>query len=447
MRATNSTPKQFAQTVCRELRRVKTVCPRLEILTNLFETLFFASLRTEESEPIKVHIVYLDPDNPDPDPPPRIRNDRWKCVKLHRRIPVSVSNIVKIAKASDPRSSSFAVYHNARGKLFIWGLVDQGTGYYNFVNYNVESAYAHPGLFQASIAGPAHLVAYIESDKIAELNIDTLITNAQDVLSEGPVFENLSRGVKIYLREIRNLIDKDLQGSLKQWSNMLMFYWITSICRVLLRIQNFRHGGAILITPDDSFNGLNVKYQLNYTRLSEALKKHAVLKIQRAYTGMTIINHHLQQQHSSLPTELYRAQRLCEENLLDNQSELDGTVWFISLLSRVDGLILLTPNLIVQGFGVEITYSDEPKEIYKASNTKATRTQKIDYNHYGTRHRSMMRYCSQIPGSVGFIVSQDGIVRAVTRVKKKLIMWEDIKLHLSDFPYSKDKADHAKKQT
>jgi hypothetical protein len=41
----------------------------------------------------------------------------------------------------------------------------------------------------------------------------------------------------------------------------------------------------------------------------------------------------------------------------------------------------------------------------------------------------MMRYCAQTPGSVGFVISQDGDVRAITLVKGRLVMWESIGIH------------------
>ena len=40
----------------------------------------------------------------------------------------------------------------------------------------------------------------------------------------------------------------------------------------------------------------------------------------------------------------------------------------------------------------------------------------------------MMRYCFQHPGSVGFVISQDGEVRVITKVGERLVMWENIKL-------------------
>jgi len=64
----------------------------------------YTSLKTEESQSIACYIVYIDPDNPDPKPPARIVKDRWSYVKLSKRVPFTPSSLVKIAKASDPRS-------------------------------------------------------------------------------------------------------------------------------------------------------------------------------------------------------------------------------------------------------------------------------------------------------------------------------------------------------
>jgi hypothetical protein len=51
-----------------------------------------------------------------------------------------------------------------------------------------------------------------------------------------------------------------------------------------------------------------------------------------------------------------------------------------------------------------------------------------DPRAYGTRHRSMMRYCQAHPSAVGIVVSQDGDIRAMTTVKSELVMWEQLQL-------------------
>jgi hypothetical protein len=41
----------------------------------------------------------------------------------------------------------------------------------------------------------------------------------------------------------------------------------------------------------------------------------------------------------------------------------------------------------------------------------------------------MFRYCHAHRGAVGFVVSQDGDIRAITKIADRTIMWEDLNLY------------------
>jgi hypothetical protein len=111
-------------------------------------------------------------------------------------------------------------------------------------------------------------------------------------------------------------------------------------------------------------------------------------------------------------------------------SEIDGIIWFVACLSRVDGLILMDPDLAVNGFGTVITVEDAPSAVFAAQDELATvhRRLPISYDAFGTRHRSMMRYCNSHAGSVGFVISQDGDIRAMTKVGQDLVVWDGVRL-------------------
>lgn len=427
---TNQFPRDLAEAVRSELRKRASTFPKLEVLVDLFESMYFASLKTEESQPIVFHVVYLDPENPDPNPPERIVKDRWSYVRLAKSIPATISNLIKIAKASDPRTSSLAVYPNKEGHLTIWGLIDQGNRYHDYVNYDAESGAERPGIFQASIVGAGHLIAYMGFWKIGELKTNLLLRNAFDVFAGGPVREILELGIQSYVQRVKEEIPEYIYSYRTHWEASLSSYWISSLCRLLLRIQNYHHGGAILITLDNSFAGLNIKYDIDYARLRRALETRAIATIKETFAADTIFEDYLDKDADEVPMELYLDETVSSNEVSESRSELDGTIWFISLLSRVDGLVLLNPNLEVKGFGVEITYSEEPSSVFVAGNRNGTKKglRKVDYNHYGTRHRSMMRYCAQVPGSLGFVISQDADVRAITQVSSQVTMWDNIKL-------------------
>ena len=186
----------------------------------------------------------------------------------------------------------------------------------------------------------------------------------------------------------------------------------------------------MLITPEESSRYLNIKYKINYSRLRTALETRAITRIREVFASDQIFSDYMDKDADEIPMRLYLEQTVRDNELAECISELDGSIWFASLLSRVDGLILMNPKLDIKGFGVEITQDRKPLEIFIAGNRGATeeKLRKANYDHFGTRHRSMMRYCSRIPNSIGIVISQDGDVRVMTLVNERLVMWENLKL-------------------
>ncbi|WP_324292483.1 putative sensor domain DACNV-containing protein [uncultured Desulfobulbus sp.] len=150
-----------------------------ELLINLFEIMYFASIKTEESQKIIFNIVYLESNNPELSRPTKNVADRWGFVKFDKQIQFTISNVIKLAKASDPRSSSIAINHNDDDQIMIFGLIDQGDRYNDYVNFESETRPERPGIFQASIDGQGTIVAYIHYEKIAELKINKLIRSTE----------------------------------------------------------------------------------------------------------------------------------------------------------------------------------------------------------------------------------------------------------------------------
>ncbi len=151
-------PKDLAEVVHSEIKRKHTSLS-IENLVSLFEIMYFASIKTEESEPIIFNIVYLNSPEQDPNQLEEVSHDHWSIVEFSDPILFNLQNIIKLAKASDPRSSSLAVYHDDENTLIILGLIDQGNRYYDYVNYEIDLRPERPGVFQASLEGPGNIIA------------------------------------------------------------------------------------------------------------------------------------------------------------------------------------------------------------------------------------------------------------------------------------------------
>ena len=428
----------LARTVHERLKRDRS-SPGTGVLARLFEVVYFTSLKTEEGKPVQVRIAVVDPEDPDPDRPPGPNPDRWKITKFADRLPLTVSNLVKLSKAADPWSSCLAVYFASSKELFIWGLVDQVVHFNTYLVHEKSDAYAPPGLCQIIALGTADLSVYREHEFIARLAQDTLSKRLTDVFWSGPVSDRLDVGISPYIRAVwkQVLLEEDAPYVKKwvsklrhdrYWGTSMADTWIGTICRILISIQRFRHGGALLITRSNA--DLNLKYRINYPRLRTALTRLWAARMRR-WMAEEEINPFIDEGRGDwVPVGGYLDKEVAGNDEEDLQDEVTGCVRFISSLSCVDGLILATPHLVIRGFGVEIRTSRDVAAVHVASSPRPSdrSLKQVDPSHYGTRHRSMMRYCFAHPGSLGFVVSQDGDIRAITRVGKKLVMWENLKV-------------------
>jgi hypothetical protein len=434
----NKTPKHLAESVCAELRKRHAVVPDEKIIIDMFETMYYSSLRTEEAEPVSFHVVFMDPAQPDQKPQRTSAQDRWNYVPFAEAITFSISNLVKIAKSSDLRTSSFVVWPDRNDHLFIWGLVDQQNRFHKFLNRSAEVQADRPGLFQASVEGIGNIAVYIRYERVAELRINELIRYSLDIFRESPVRELLSGGIERHLQAVRSHLADDIYLGKEGVDEFNTQQWLSMLCRILLRVQKIRNGGAILITSDIDTPDLNIKYRINYERLRSSLETNAVTRIKSEYLEQHILGLS-EAKPKEIPSNQYFQLKRFESDIAANRNEMDGVIWFIALLTRVDGLVVMDQDLAVQGYGVEITNSQEPNNLYLAGDRMATtaKLRPVNYNHFGTRHRSMMRYCYQHPGSIGFVISQDGEVRVITKVEDSLIIWENIKLKYYTYPSKK----------
>ncbi|RKR81900.1 hypothetical protein BDD43_2061 [Mucilaginibacter gracilis] len=422
------TPNDLAAFVFSELNRskIQDAKPSEEILREIFNTLYYTSLQTEEGQFIKVTVTLLDHNSTAKGKV--LAYDDWAFYPFKPAIEFTVKNLVKLSKAADPWSSSLAVYYNDQGELFINGMIDQTIHYQSFLNYEREEKPAHPGIFQTMINGIGILNVMLDYQPIASLNQNSLVKHYPNVFGIGPISEYLKRNIQYNHSFFEELIEEKLSESDVDICNRLVLdYTIQSISRILLKIKNYHHGGAVLITKDFK-KDLNVKYQLGYDRIEQA-----IMHILKAITDEEFLDdevRNLRRAGSDMPIKLHRDYLATEDEIDESYNELIGAIRFTSSLSCVDGLVLMSPNLKVKGFGTVITEKEQPPYIRVNKNaTPGTRITKISPSHFGTRHQSMFAYCYKHPDSLGFVVSQDGEIRAIKCVEGEVMMWENIKVY------------------
>jgi hypothetical protein len=425
----HATASDLGDLLLDELRRRHIRRPPARDIYRLMEAMFAASLLTEEGSAIRMQATWLDPARPDPYPPPRVRRSRWTWVALDVPVSATAASLAKVALSSDPRSSWLGIYASG-GTLSINGFVDLQTVTDEFVNQESESVFPPPGVFQVRVAGIGHLQVMLGHVMVGELRGGAIAGASIDVFERGVIRARLRPAYEAHRREVADSLPDYTAHEVQELNGVFEDNWFRAVRRILLQADRYAHGGAFLITNDETFEYLDVKYKLNYRRLRVALVNQAEYVYRRYALTDHVIDAYLRTGRRTMPVDTFFDVSIAEDELQDSTTELTGVTRFISLLSRVDGAVILNPRLELLGFGAEIKQDDLPTEIRRATLASAgpASLRTADYSHFGTRHRSMMRYCWAKPGSVGFVVSKDGGVRAITRVDDAVVLWEGLQL-------------------
>ncbi len=426
-------PAHLAKLVATRLRSQHGGAPPEAVLTRLLETLYFASLKTDEGRPILCTVNYVDPEEPVACGVRRPA-DCWSHVPFERPLPFDVRTLVKLARAVDPAVSSLAVYRDKKNKLYIWGMVDQEPRHSEFITLSAAATPPRPGLFQATITGAGNISVYQSDTLIGSLEQNTLVEEYHDVLWAGPVHELLVSYLRGYLVDTAGRRPEHIAPEVLEAE--LLMRWINAICRILMNIQRYRHGGGLLITPQQNLDGLNVKYKIRYDRLLKSLRGLVESQLLGQLPDSDPQRHE-QPAEAILPYAI-EGENVFDRELVERMKEILGSVRFIASLSCVDGFVLLDRRMVVHGFGVEVRTDNLLSDISIARDSHASHKlmRPGELTQFGTRHRAMMRYCFDKPGALGFVVSQDGDIRAMTRIGDQLVLWENIDVQLAYRPAS-----------
>lgn len=389
----NSYPRDLARHIRRFLPTDRKSLLTLDLLTEFFETAYFASMRTEEGRGITCTLAFVDYNRPDTDPPPSIRPQRASFVRFGKELTYSVSILAKLAQAADPEATSIAVAPNADGVLVIIGLIDQEVQHRSYTQHEQEGYFARLGIFQVEVLGIGILSVYNGTTMIAGLRQNGLVSRFTDALHEGPVHTILRPHIESLIQRVRYQVgpdyDRECWWSFDDWDSMIQELWIGSLSRVLLTVQRYSHGGAILLLNRYSLRGLRVKHKTIYKKLNDILVQDAVNEIRQRIAWWDVHDDHTNPGDPPIPQHLYFTERIAIGDREDAVKAATGAIRFMASLSRIDGLVLMDQGLRVRGFGVEITTKQEPPSVFIAKDPRArvAELQQLEFDRLGTRHR------------------------------------------------------------
>jgi hypothetical protein len=400
--------------------------PEKAVLDELLDVCYHASLLTEEGRPTIFRVAFISSSTP-VSPPRRepVPLEPIMRYALCPPVPFTVGELRRLAPVADPRRVLIAVEQIGEGagrRLQIYGLIDVGMALWEMARHERISGTASPEALVVAATRPGELSISRGDHPVIRLRGGEVVSPTQSVLFRGPVARFFLNASDELIREAceRSGVHQDPEED-----DGLSFSHLWFIESILLHTAELKHGGALLFVQDAVADNdarlqeaVSIKYRLPSTRPRDALLAAMAVRLE----------------HNDLDERLHERRTVKQEDL----ETLEALAWhqrdledssrdaaqFIGSLTAVDGAVVLTDKLRIIGFGGEVRGSGPGTDtIHIAQNEEGDESTAAPFTGYGTRHRSAFRFVENMEPSVAFILSQDGGIRAATKVGERVVMW------------------------
>jgi len=382
--------------------------PRPALLA-LLEIIYHASLRTEERRPVHCAVAYA----------PVARTCGEAALRLDRPVALSHDQLVRLAPVADIRRTLIGCDAGDDGGLRIWGLLEHRHAWAHYSAGDppdalVGEADLPPDCLIIAIEGPGALTASRGRRGLARLRDGRIVPPKENPLriESDPLGMFLGRLIEDLEPEPRRRAGPTGADG---WSGRrsLLDLYATSIAAILDRIRSRRHGGSVVITREPIGGELAlVTYGVaEHPGLADAIVSYHETLGRLSGRPAIAPDRAGEAERRGVEAELQRASRRLIRGLEQ-----------ISLLSAVDGAVLLDERWRILGFGVRFPVLLPPGSTVRDADSGVEHP----CDRWGLRHQSVFSICQRCEQAVGLIVSQDGGVKAVKSVDGALRFWDGV---------------------
>lgn len=384
----------------------KTALPDDRTLQRLLEACYHASLRTIELRPIRCALALVSTE--------KIPKD--SLLLFEHPVALTDSELVRLAPVTDLRRTLIGC-HFVDATLRIWGLFEHGRVWTEFLRGDPgpsprDEVKVPPDYLTITIEAPGALNVACGKAGLVRIRGGRIVQPQENPLRQkdkplGLFFQQLVEEIQFsdaYREQLENI---------RGGAEVLFDAYTTAVASILDRIRLERHGGSIVIARVALDKALAYR---TYTVAAHVPLADEVVSyceaLGRLSEAPTSPSHHADE------LEKYRAEaavRVARQRLARGVSR-------VSLLSAVDGAVLLDSKLQIEGFGVRFPVLLPPGTSIVDALTG------IEYacDEWGLRHQSVFSVCQRCEEAVGVIVSKDGGVKAVKAVEKRLLYWDGV---------------------
>lgn len=388
--------------------------PPARLVEQFISVAYQASLLQEEGRPVRCRLLLSAPTDLPALPPTSAQH----VLPLAVPRPYDAQEIRRLSPALQSPDSILAVQATATADLLMWGILRRPHAWDQEAGTWLAPPVAAPLALLLDVRGPGSLDFYCGSQRLLTLQQGAIDGHG---FLEYPVAWGRGRfGENV--RAVRHRLPQADAKAVPGLRPLLVQLWANFVWRVISRVRHGGHGGMLAFLPTEKvaeYVGPAATLRPKYQVQTPAGDPY--------YIDLTaaIVRRLLELGSLSWP----RYQQATDAHLVELQGTLGRYADLLADLMTVDGALVLTKQLAIVGFGMEVYAPHLPlTDIYRALNAQGSELRAEAPDGGGTRHRAAYRLCLAQPDSVAIVVSQDGGLRFVHSQAPRIVFWEQLTL-------------------
>lgn len=215
-------------------------------------------------------LTFARPENPEALSPGIRRAHTPSVSKFASPEVLTVSRLVKLARAIDLWSGSIAVHVAAQNQVVGWGVIDQLVEQNIMFQRETDTGAENPGVLTITMDGIGEVSAYHGSIFLGGIRAQNLVVRESDAFQSKALIGYGSAALASYAPRIASVFKPPALNSHKKILERLVDTWTNALCRLCIGLRRFGTGGAFLLTPRPKKRRLNIGHPFDYSRLRDA---------------------------------------------------------------------------------------------------------------------------------------------------------------------------------
>lgn len=381
--------------------------PKVSYIRKIVEAIYCAGLKQEEEVPIRVRVALVDGEQLNHE----LRANKNIVMFFEKKLPFTVDTLVKLAPAFDHVTTAIIVSPSEKSsdELEIVGAccsTRRGrTELESFIGYNPP-----PDVFTVTVRKPGYLVFSRGGGIICQFKDGEFLPARANQFNKGAL------GGFIYRSACKH---SEFQGS----ENRYVILYLEGLALLLMEGQRRGHGGTIIWLPKETVE--HAERFLIHRHLIGAVDG-VPKSIFSEVIEWTRQNFQTANKISETPMVDAKISQYLDDTsrfMLNSRRDVIEYIEFIAQLICIDGALIITDMFEPLSFGTQLKAPTWKGKILTGPDAFHNRLEPIDRTKRGMRHNSAVDFVGACPGSIAFVVSQDGLIGAMTRHDANTIYW------------------------